>query len=41
VPVISLKDNSLLNPLGEHVFAKVVAINVYGFSIESEPGNGA
>lgn len=41
VPVQSFKTHPYLLPWGADVYAKVIAINVYGASQESDAGNGA
>jgi hypothetical protein len=41
VPVTSLKASPYSLEWGASVFAKVVAINIYGYSVESTEGNGA
>jgi hypothetical protein len=41
IPVSALKAAPFSLPWGEHVFAKVLATNIYGSSESSEPGNGA
>lgn len=41
VPVSTLRAEPFELEWGAHVYTKVVAINVYGASIESEIGNGA
>jgi hypothetical protein len=39
--IYSLSDSPFLLTLGDNVYAKVVAINFYGESVESDAGNGA
>ena len=41
VPVTTLKAAPFSLPWGASVYAKVIATNVYGNSIESDAGNGA
>jgi hypothetical protein len=41
IPSLSLHLSPFLLPWASHVYAKVVATNIYGDSQESLPGNGA
>ena len=41
IPSLSLHLSPFLLPWASHVFAKVIATNLYGDSEESLPGNGA
>jgi len=41
IPVIALKTTPYEIVWGEHIYAKVTAINVYGLSLTSDAGNGA
>jgi hypothetical protein len=41
VPVTSLKNAPYSLPWGAHVYAKVIATNLYGSAEASEAGNGA
>jgi hypothetical protein len=41
VPIASLRASSFQLLWGSSIYAKVVAINLYGESVASEPGNGA
>ena len=41
IPVITLKTTPFEIPWGDHIWAKVIAINAYGNSLTSDAGNGA
>lgn len=41
IPVATLKTNPFEIEWGQHIWAKIVAINAYGTSLISEAGNGA
>jgi hypothetical protein len=41
IPSIALHEGAFLLPWSSHVYAKVIATNLYGDSTESTEGNGA
>jgi hypothetical protein len=41
IPISTLKAAPYLLPWGSHVYAKIIATNAYGDSLESEAGDGA
>jgi hypothetical protein len=41
VPITLLRDSLYQLEWGDHVWAKLIAYNLYGYSDESEVGNGA
>ena len=41
MPIALLRDSLYQLEWGDHVWAKVVAYNLYGYSLESAAGNGA
>jgi hypothetical protein len=41
VPISALRTGSFALPWGSSIFAKVIAFNLYGNSLESDAGNGA